>query len=391
VSDCSPANRERELGLSFSGLTLRTINTQMSGEAGPSVPAPTPPPDVNNLARQISTLSDASLEQLGAQLDPATRKRMLHCLGPNVAPSKGKKPARSLFAKVPEAKTLREQYRLLRDMHKHHHIAWIQDLRGYLIVMSEEIGNISTYTDPKDPYTCWEHPADDRASTVTCLGPKRGPSEVRKVQIRKPEKAPPKSGVGKSEGYVYYQIPSWVKTTCNDKNIVVPFSKMVLHKLVMIAQMVLEDRPVEDVPIDMECSHLCGNPWCWLHLTLETASVNQARGPCFDPALDNHACNNHGSPFYCIRSRAASSLIPGLLVDGKDMREDIELSIARQWWNGRNQVSGKDAVSYYLDVRAVGGKGLTGFQRAANLLLNKAWVGTPLKALLQRRSDALGS
>lgn len=358
----------------------------MSGDAGPST---TPLPDVNNLARQIARLTDASLMELGTQLDPTARKRLLDCLGPSASPDrKGKKPVFPSLSK-PKPKTLREQYVLLWSMHYDHHIPWIQDLRGFLTVMSEEKGNVSTCKDSKDPYKCWLEPADEQASTVMCLGPKRGIGpEYEKLKIRKPSTAKPKAAGMKTEGYVYYQLPSWVKGTCGHKMIDVPFEKMVVHKLVVIAHLVLANTPADQIPTDKECSHLCGNPWCWLHLDLETPSVNQDRGPCFDPANESKfQCTAHGTdpPVYCIRSRAASSLISGLLVDGKDPRENVELSTARKWWNERNQTSGINAVAYYNDVRKVGGKGLSGFQRAAKLL-QTAMVGSPIKSLLRRRS-----
>lgn len=344
------------------------------------------PSSVNNLASLAANLDDASLMEFSAQLDSETRKRLLECLGPGSPDRKGKKPV--LSRPPPPPKTLREQYILLRDMHYNHHIAWIQDLRGFLIVMSEEIGNISTYTDFKDPYRCWEAPANDDASTVMCLGPKRGSGQAYdKLKIRKPSTAKPKAAGMKSEGYVYYQLPAWVKDTCAQKSIPVPFAKMVLHKLVLLAEFVLANKPADQVPTDQDTSHLCGNPWCWLHLRLESASLNQARGPCFDPANESKfPCNAHGTspPVYCIRSRTASSLIPGLLTNGKDTRADVELTLARKWWDERGQSSGRNAVAFYNDVRAVGGKGLSGFQRAANLMTANTLIGTPLKKLLKR-------
>jgi hypothetical protein len=354
----------------------------MSGEAGPSTG---PPQDVNQLARQISGLNDASLMALGELLPLSTRKRLQEALAPSdrTPDRKGKRPA--LFSK-PAVKTLRDLYILLRAMHYEHHIAWIQDLRGFCLVMSEEKGNVSTCKDSNDPYKCWLHPADDQASTVMCLCPKRGSGqEYEKLKIRKPSTAKPKAAGMKTEGYVYYQIPTWVKETCVQKGIEPPFAKMVVHRLVLLAHLVLADTPVDQVPTDMECSHLCGNPWCWLHLDLETASVNQSRGPCFDPANEiKFPCNSHGTdpPLYCVRSRAASSLIPGLLVDGKDHRREVELSTARRWWDERDLPSGTNAIEYYIRVRKVGGKGPTGLQKAGELL-RSAFVGSPLVTLLR--------
>jgi len=267
-------------------------------------------------------------------------------------------------------------------MHYEHHIPWIQDLRGFLLVMSEERGNISTCANYKDPYKCWEVPANDDASTVKCLAPKRG-TGPEDAKVRKPSNAKPKAKGMLSEGYVYYQLPKWVKETCAQKGIQVPFEKIVLHRLVYLAHLVLENLAEEAVPTDKESSHLCGNPWCWLHVQLETPSVNQMRGPCFDPA-NARPCDGHGTDpvLYCIRSKAASSLIPELLVDGKDERKQVELGFSRDWWDRRNSDSGKNAIQYYQSVRAVGGKGRTGLQIASDFISKSATVlGSPLLRL----------
>jgi hypothetical protein len=354
----------------------------MSGEAGPSGP---PAPPLNLLARQISGLDDAALRELGEQLTPETRKRLRDNLASSgQTPPSDRKGKRSLFNPKPAPpKTLRELYVLLRDMHKVHEIAWIQDLRGFVTCMSEERGNISTCRDSKDPYKCWEDPPDEEASTVKCLAPKREGKD-----IRKPSTAKPKAAGMKTEGYVYYQIPAWVKDTCGNKNIAVPFSKIVLHKLVLLADLVLKDKEADEIPTNMECSHLCGNPWCCLHVVLETSSVNQDRGPCFDLANEKKfACTGHGTDpvLYCIRSREASSRVPGLLVDGKDQRAEVVVEIARTWWNQRNDESGKNAVRFYSGVRKVGGKGAAGHQIAAGFHAAAKIIGTPLKTLMQRK------
>jgi len=365
----------------------------MSGEAGPST---MPPEDIDQIVESINNLDDASIMDISSRLNPAARKRLLESLGSIPSPDpKGKR--RALFRTTKPAKTLLEQYRLLRVLFYEHHINWIQDLRGHLLVNSEEKGNVSTCKNYKNAYKCWEEPADNQASTVMCLCPKRGAGpEYEKLKIRKPSKDSPKeAGSEDTEGYVYYQVPSWVKGTCKSKGIDVPFEKMVVHRLIVLAHLVLAKTPDDQVPTDMECSHLCGNPWCWLHLTMETASVNQARGPCFDPANEEKfACPGHATDplIYCIRSRAASSLIPGLLVDGRDPREEVELSTARKWWNQKELPSGQNAVAFYNDLRKVGGS-VSGTQKAAKLMLSakNAILGSPMVAALMGRRNGNGA
>lgn len=142
------------------------------------------------------------------------------------------------------------------------------------------------------------------------------------------------------------------------------------------------------IPDGLESSHFCGNEWCVLHLGWETKSVNQDRGPCFEPTRDNLACNGHNSSplVYCIRSRAASSLVPGLLnAQGKDTRPICEIPTVRRWWNERDSVSGRQAKELYLDVLKTGGKGgATGKQKMVAFVQRIAHVlSSPLKKKLK--------
>jgi hypothetical protein len=105
-------------------------------------------------------------------------------------------------------KTLTEQYQLLSKYYWEWKLDWIQFLRGYITTMFEERGNISVNEDRKDPYKRWRSGQNTTASTALCLAPI--------VSDDKKGKQPEKAAKGNklSEGYVYFQMPSWLKGCC---------------------------------------------------------------------------------------------------------------------------------------------------------------------------------
>lgn len=322
-------------------------------------------------------MSENQLEMLLDSLPVSTLNLLRAKLGASV-------PSTSYVQRPsPAQKTLREQYQLLYEYYWEMHLDWIQFLRGFITTQFTERGNISVVEDRKDPYARWLSGPNASASTALCLAPR-----LDDKRVRKPEKA---AKAGKSsEGYVYFQMPTWLKESVAAVDKPVAFEKISLHRLALIADMVLNHVDSSSIRDSVESSHFCGNEWCTLHLGWETKSVNQDRGPCFDPTRANLPCSGHNSNplVFCVRSREASSRVPRLLNgEGQDTRSICEIPTVRRWWNERDSESGRRAKTFYEDLLKSGGKGMTGAEkvRGGGGSIIAKWFSSPLKGILKKK------
>jgi hypothetical protein len=294
---------------------------------------------VKNLSDSLSALTDDEMNALGKALDPVTSNRLQLML-------------RALKSSSKKTKTLSEQVQNLSEYYHEHKLDWIQFLRGYLTTHYEERGNVSIIEDRKDAFARWQSGPNEDESTVRCIVPKNGG----------PHRAP-----DKKDGYNYFQMPKWLKDSVAAKQIDPVFEKIGLHRLALIADMVVNEVDVSSIG-DVEASHICGQEWCILHVRPESSSLNQERGPCFNRERDDTVICSSVIP--CIRSRKASSRDGILNSEGRDTRTATENPIVGKWWNERATESGKRAEQFYSEMVKSGGKGPTGSQKMMNFVAN---------------------
>lgn len=168
----------------------------------------------------------------------------------------------------------------------------------------------------------------------------------------------PKSGsyVSDKDGYVQFNIPGFWRELAKGANLEKRHSlkqkKIAAHRLLLLA--------AEDVEIPQpgdQGSHLCGNPWCALHVTWESASNNQARGQCFNPVTDTIPCG-HEQAFgiACVRTKSSPKWDGTAWQEGgMDDRTSTQNPFVRRWMAAKNTPEGLVATNAYKQATNVGG------------------------------------
>lgn len=323
----------------------------------------------SSLAAQLDNLNDQELQALASSLNPAKRRALAAAL------KDASKRPRTVESAVPD---MLRYYRALELLDTEKGADWRRYLHGWLLTNSEERTNVSAVKDRNDPVARWRSDDDVTNSTVYCLAPRRNGD-------LKPSGKKPGTGSKMTEGYVYFKMPAFWKDLfaeiAREKGETageVPFQSVVLSRMMILANCKTED----DVPADdYESSHICGNEWCWLHLAPETKAHNQDRGTCFkwDPESLGRDCQGHGGtfPHRCIRAVEASRRVMQLRDNQWDTRPEVELPIARQWWDDRDRKPGTLAKGMFAQLSKAGGG-----KSALKKFIEKGakYVSTPLKA-----------